>query len=94
MNTDTDPRQEYERKILRQLKLLNFFMAFFGLMFIGLIVGGVFVGYTVVTFVNNTQKQITNFEQTTTEKLDVKSQVCNGTDSFSAFIKSNTDACR
>jgi hypothetical protein len=85
---------EIERKLLRQLKLLNFWISTFGVLL--LVTLGIigFLMFQAVMFMKSTGDKITNFQETTTEKLDVKSQVCNGTDSFSAFIKSNTDACR
>ena len=86
--------EDIERKLLRQLKLLNFWITTFGvLLLVTLGIIGFFL-FQAVVFIKDTGNKITNFEQTTTQKLDVKSQVCSGTDSFSAFIKNNTDACR
>lgn len=88
MNPDT------ERKILRQLKFLNFWMALFGTLLITFIIGTAFVGYQLLSFANKTTQQINEFKQTTTQKLDVKSQVCGGTDSFSSYLRNNTTACQ
>lgn len=86
--------QDIERKILRQLKLLNFWITTFGvLLLVTLGIIGFFL-FQAVMFIKDTGNKITNFQQTTTQKLDVKSQVCGGSDAFSDFVRNNTSACR
>lgn len=82
-----------EAQLVRQLKILNFWITTFGvLMLLALGIIGFFL-YQTVMFVKTTSDKITTFQQTTVEKLDVKSQVCGGTDAFSNFVKS-TGACQ
>lgn len=53
------------------------------------------VGYFVfksVVYIKDTTDKITTFQQQTTDKLDVKKQVCDGTDAFASLVKS-TGAC-
>lgn len=82
-----------EKQLVRQLKILNFWITTFGvLMLLALGIIGFFLFQTVM-FVKSTSDKLTTFQQTTTEKLDVKKQVCSGTDAFSSFVKS-TGACQ
>lgn len=82
-----------EKQLVRQLKILNFWITTFGiLMLLALGIIGFFLFQTVM-FVKSTSDKLTTFQQTTTEKLDVKKQVCDGTDAFSSFVKS-TGACQ
>lgn len=84
--------KDIERQLVKQLKILNFWITTFGiLMLIALGIIGFFLFQTVM-FVKSTSDNITDFQQTTTQKLDVKSQVCDGNDAFSNFVKS-TGAC-
>ncbi len=82
-----------EKQLVRQLKILNFWITTFGvLMLLALGIIGFFLFQTVM-FVKSTSDKLTTFQQTTTEKLDVKKQFCDGTDAFSNFVRS-TGACQ
>ncbi len=84
---------EIQKKLVKQLKLLNFWVSFFGSLFIiGMIITGILL-YKVVAVVRHTTSSINNLQTSTTEKLDVKDQVCNGTGAFSEFVKNKTNAC-
>ncbi len=82
-----------ERQLIRQLKILNFWITTFGVLFL-LVLGiiGYFLFQTVM-FIKSTNDSIQSFKDTTTQKLDIKKQACEGSDSFSNFIRS-TGACR
>lgn len=85
--------KEVEKQLVKQLKILNFWITTFGvLMLLALGAIGFFL-YQTVMFVKTTGDKITSIQQTTVEKLDVKKQVCSGTDSFSQFVKS-TGSCQ
>lgn len=79
--------EELERKILRQLKLLNIWVSIFGtLLLVTLGIIG-FLMFQAAMFVKDAGDKVTNFQQTTTEKLDVKAQVCGGNDGFADFVR-------
>lgn len=85
---------EIARQLVRQLKVLNFWITSIGVVvIIGLIVIGVLL-FQAISFIRDTKDSVTNFTTSTQQKLDLKSQACAGTDSFSTFIKSKTDVCR
>lgn len=81
----TDPQLH---QILRQLKILNFWIAFFGVSIIITMVAIGFLAFKMVTFVQKTNNQLTTLQQNTTETLDVKSQLCE-----SSLFKNN-EACK
>lgn len=84
--------EQLERQLVRQLKILNFWITTFGILFlIALGVIGFFLFQTVM-FIKATNDNIQNFRQSTTENLNVKKQACEGNDAFSQFIRS-TGAC-
>ena len=81
----TDPQLH---QILRQLKILNFWIAFFGVSIIITMVAIGLLAFKMVTFVQKTNNQLTTLQQNTTETLDVKSQLCE-----SSLFKNN-EACK
>ncbi|MGB3023907.1 MAG: hypothetical protein WBB39_03850 [Candidatus Saccharimonadales bacterium] len=84
--------EQLEKQLVRQLKILNFWITTFGvLMLLTLGTIGFFL-WQAVTFIRSTNDNIQQFRQTTTEKLDVKASVCDGSDNFSHLVRS-TGAC-
>ncbi len=58
------------------MKLLNFWVTFFGVLFlVSLAVAG-FLLFKVVTYVHKSEQAITNLQQKTSQNLDVQKQVC------------------
>jgi len=84
---------QIQKKLTKQLRWLNINLTFFGVLGIAGLVVMAFLLFQVLVFVKDAGDKLQSLQQTT-EQLDVKSQVCNGTDSFSNFLKTNTDACR
>lgn len=82
-----------QKQLVRQLKILNFWITVFGtLILAALVVLGILV-YKVVTFVNDTNKKIETFTSQTKETLDFKSQVCKS-DGLGGFLQGNTELCK
>ena len=70
--------EKLQKQLIRQLKLLNFWITLFGsLLVVGLIIVGFFL-FQVVSAVQTTADRIQNLQQETAERLDVKSQLCEG----------------
>jgi cytoskeletal protein RodZ len=82
------------RQLVKQLKRLNRWVTFFGITFLLIFGIVIFLLVQVFLFVKATGDTFQNFQQSTTQKLDVKSQVCSGTDAFSSWLKNNTTACQ
>ncbi len=84
--------EQLEKQLVRQLKILNTWITIFGtLMLLTLGVIGFFL-FQAVMFIRSTNDNIQTFRETTAQKLDVKTQVCDGTDAFANFVRS-TGAC-
>ncbi len=81
--------QTVEKQLLKQLKILNFWITLFGILF--LIILGIigFFMYQTAMFVRDTSKRVSDFQQSTTQSIDVKSQVCSKNDSLADFLKAN-----
>lgn len=76
------------KQLIRQLKLLNFWITLFGVtMLIGFAIIG-FLLWQVISFVQTTSQRIDE----TREQFDVQQQVCEGDGRFSDFVR-NTGAC-
>ncbi len=78
-----------EKQLLKQLKILNFWITLFGILF--LIILGIigFFMYQTAMFVRDTSERVSDFQQSTTQSIDVKSQVCSKNDSLADFLKAN-----
>ena len=86
--------EKLQKQLVRQLKILNFWITTFGVLFlIALAIIG-FMLFKVITFMNDTQNSIRQFQQNTTEKLDVKQQACKDDSAFGKFLRENTEICR
>lgn len=85
---------QLQRQLIRQLKLLNFWITTFGVLF--LIVLGIilFMLFQTVMFVRDTGDKIQAAQTQARDAVDVKKQVCEGDGGFSNFIRSSTDACK
>ncbi len=81
--------QTVEKQLLKQLKILNFWITLFGILF--LIILGIigFFMYQTAMFVRDTSERVSDFQQSTTQSIDVKSQVCSKNDSLADFLKAN-----
>lgn len=76
------------RQLVRQMKFLNFFMAFFGILILaGMAVIG-FMLWQMVTFAQNVNERVQN----TTEQLDVRQQACES-EQLGEFLRNNSNVC-
>jgi predicted PurR-regulated permease PerM len=73
--------EKLARKINRQLRGIKVMLGFFTLLMITTLVILGFIAWKVVTFTQNVNNKITNIEQSTQQKLDIKSQLCDGASS-------------
>lgn len=68
--------EKLARKINRQLRAIKVMLGFFTLLMITTLVILGFIAWKVVTFTQSVNTKITNIEQSTQQKLDIKSQLC------------------
>lgn len=81
------------RQIVRQLKFLNFWIAFFGvLIIITLAITGL-VLFKIATVANNSVKKFDAFQQQTSKSLNVQQQLCSDS-GISSLLRSQTSVCK
>jgi predicted PurR-regulated permease PerM len=66
------------RKINRQLRAIKIMLGFFSLFILAMLLILGFIAWKVVTFTQDVDNKITNIENTTQQKLDIKGQLCDG----------------
>lgn len=81
--------EKLQKQLIRQLKLLNFWITTFGvLLLIALGIIGFFL-FQVFTAVQSTADKIQNFQQQTSENLNVKNQLCTAQGAVGAYLQGN-----
>jgi predicted PurR-regulated permease PerM len=73
--------EKLARKINRQLRAIKVMLGFFSVLIIGMLLILGFIAWKVITFTQSVNSKITNIENSTQQKLDIKSQLCDGTSS-------------
>lgn len=81
--------KEIEKQLLRQLKILNFWLASFGIiMLLGLGVIGFFL-FQAFTFVKSAGDNFSSFQKTTNQTIQAKDQLCNSDSQLGQFLKTS-----
>ena len=91
-NTPMDT--QLQRQLIRQLKLLNFWITTFGVLFLAGLAIILYLLFQTVMFVRDTGEKIQAAQTEVRDSVNVKKQVCEGEGSFSNFIRASTDACK
>lgn len=82
---------QVQKQLLKQLKLLNFWISFFGVLFlIGLGIVG-FLLWQVILFTQNAGEQLQTLQKGT-EQLNMSSQLCSDK-SLGEFLRQNSSVC-
>lgn len=81
------------RQIVRQLKFLNFWIAFFGVITIISLAATGLILFKIVTVANDSVKKFDSFQQQTSKSLNVKHQLCSDS-SLSSLLSSQTSFCK
>lgn len=64
------------KKLVRQLKWLNFWVSFFGFLFIiTFVVAGILL-FKAATYIHHADQSIQNLQTKTSQTLDVQNQLC------------------
>jgi len=85
--------EELQRQLIRQLKVLNFWISVYGAIILIVLITVVVLVWKIVNFTNDTRQQIGDLRTTVSEKLDVKSDICEGNNSLGDFLKDKTGFC-
>lgn len=69
--------EQVARQLTRQLKVINFWITFFGtIIVVTLLILGFFI-FKMVMFVRSTEEKITKIQTQTSQTLNVKNDICN-----------------
>ena len=80
------------KQLVRQIKFLNFWITFFGVLILAsLVIFGIIL-FKVVTTAREAVNKVTSFQQTVQQDTNVSKQVCNN-DSIKSFL-STTTVCK
>lgn len=80
--------QKVLKQLVRQLKIMNFWITFFGSLAIVAVLFTGFLLMKVVTAIQSTEQRITSIQQNAQQQLTVKDDICQ-----SEFLK-NTSFCK
>lgn len=86
--------EQTAKQLVRQLKIINFWISFYGVILIVIMGTLAFMMFQVVTFVRETNERIDALRTSAVESIDVQKKICQGDDEISGLIKRQTDLCR
>jgi lysylphosphatidylglycerol synthetase-like protein (DUF2156 family) len=89
MNTD----EIILKQLVRQMKILNFWVTFFGVLFLAALAIAGFMVYKMVTYVHQAEQRIQSIQTKTSQTLDVQNQVC-GDATVKALLNRTSDYCK
>lgn len=80
------------RKLVRQLRWLNFVVTFFGILFLAaLVIAGILL-YKAVSSLHKAEQSITSLQQNTSQTLNFQNQICS--DTRLKALAGSTDLCK
>lgn len=82
------------KQLVRQMKIMNFWITLFGSLFLVAILVAGFLLWQLVTFINETNRKIDTIKTQTSDSLNVKKQACEGSNDFSKWLQHSTEACK
>lgn len=80
---------ELLKQLLRQMKIMNFWVTLFGTIVVIAIITLATLIYQVVQVIDRTNTQINNVKTEISQSADVKKQVCDGDGKFAMFLRSS-----
>ncbi len=86
--------EKLQRQLVRQLKIINFWISFYGIIMIAILGFLLYMIIQMVTFVQDTNKRIESLKTNVTDSVNVQKQACEGTGGFSDLIRSQTNLCK
>lgn len=85
--------EQLARRLLRQIKVLNFLIIFFSIVFLAIfVVAGIF-GYAAIKEVRDAKNSLTSVQGQAEDTLDVRDELCGGSGNLSALVKAQSDIC-
>lgn len=86
--------EQLTKQLVRQMKILNFWVTLFGSLFVIAIVIIGFLLWQVVSFVNQTNQKIDEVRQATADSLNVSKKACETEGDVAEWLKNTTGICK
>ena len=85
--------EKVARQLVRQLKIINFWISFYGIIMIAILGFLLYMIIQMATFVQDTNKRIEEMRTSAADSLNVQKQSCEGNGAISDWLKKNTEIC-
>lgn len=80
------------KQLVRQVKILNFWVSFFGVLILAsFVIAGILV-WKAVTYIHNAEKSISHIQTQTSQTLNVQNQLCGN--SALKTLASSSNLCK
>lgn len=80
-------------QLVKQLKILNFFLILFGVLILASIVAIGFMLFQVITFAQEASNNFEDFKMQSSEALNLRQQICSDS-TIGAFLRSKDGLCK
>lgn len=82
------------KQLIRQLKLINFWISFYGVIMIIILGFLLYMIIQMVMFVRTTNERIDQMRNDAASSLNVQKQTCEGGNAVTEWLKKNTEICK
>lgn len=82
------------KQLIRQLKIMNFWISFFGVLIVLTLCVTGYLLWRVVSFTRDVQAQVTEIRTSIDEQLDVKEKFCSSDSVVSGVVSDVTGICK
>ena len=82
------------KQLVRQLKIINFWISFYGIIMIVILGFLLYVIIQMVMFVEDTNKRIEQMRTEATDSINVQKKTCESGNAVSDWLKTNTEICK
>ncbi|MCB9819934.1 hypothetical protein H6796_01365 [Candidatus Nomurabacteria bacterium] len=82
------------KQLVRQVKILNFWITLFGSLFlVGIVIAG-FLLWQVVAFIGQTNQKIEDMKTSASDSLNVQKKTCESDGKIGSWFRENTEVCK
>jgi hypothetical protein len=85
---------DVQRQLVRQLKILNFWITTFGILILVALGTVVYMLFRVITFVQDTSNSVQQFQQDAKDSVNIQQRACEQDGGVGNYLRSQTDFCQ
>lgn len=86
--------EKLQRQLLRQLKLINFWISLYGAIMVITIAIIAYMLFQMMAFARDTNDRIDSLKSSVSDSVNVTSKACGGSGPVTDWLKSQTDFCQ